>query len=174
MIKMKPSYAPETSIFFLNILLILISFFLIDQKIINYEINLLKYININETNTSLPILNNLNILFIFHFLFIIYSIFSFIKKLFLRFYFQYIIDDINNFLLIRAGIIKTENYISIKEIRTINVNKPSFWQLLSGVRTINIEADGVDGWDATLIDLVNYKKIKQQLFKIKQNKYKDS
>lgn len=168
-IKISPSYKPEI-VKMISVFITIIIVFLLDYlNIANYNLNLSKILSLPQENNIYDFVKEFNIYYIVNLILFFYVCISIFKKSFFRFYFKYMIDEENGFLIVKSGIIKSENSISIKEIRTINIPTPNIWQLFIGVRDIKIESDGVEGWDAILIDVANAKNIEEKLFQIKRN-----
>lgn len=166
-INFKPSYSTETAKIFFTIVFSTINYFLVKMNLLDFKVNIIEVFEISKECKYYKELQSVDLLILLNLVLIFYVIVAFHKKMFLRFYYNYELNKDSGFLLVRSGIFKAENFISIREIRSINTSTPNLWQVLSGARTIKIEADGVNGWDAILLDIKNPKVIESKIMEIK-------
>lgn len=161
--KIRPSMKTEVAKIILYSLFFVILYIMYVNNIVNLQNSFISTDNIIK-NSIYENMNTINligiVLFIYFIIIIMISLLNKIMNL-------YTIEE-EGFLKMKRGIIlKEEDNISIKEIRRIITDRPNIYQFLTGVRTIKIEADGVEGWDAVLSNVSSYNEIERKILEIK-------
>lgn len=161
--KIRPSMKTEVAKIILYSLFFVILYIMYVNNIANLQNSFISTDNIIK-NSIYENMNTINligiVLFIYFIIIIMISLLNKIMNL-------YTIEE-EGFLKMKRGIIlKEEDNISIKEIRRIITDRPNIYQFLTGVRTIKIEADGVEGWDSVLSNVSSYNEIERKILEIK-------
>lgn len=157
----KQSVKPDFLKICLSILLIMILLIISNKNIFDFNmisIDLTKFLDVERTELN----RNFTSLYILISLIIFYDLFKLLQICYIKISHRYHKKSLT--IEEEKGIIfKSLDSIPLRNIKLVNVETPNILQLITGVRTLRIEADGMEGMDMFLKNISEYEHIKELL-----------